>query len=125
MVDYDFYIGTFRGGSISVEDWPTFEARAADQLGRYKRIYTVTAPEGSVDAESMAICAMADTLYFYAVAQSGSAGGGGVSSVSVGSVATSYGNPVAVSALDVSPKAQTRELYRVACQYLDFYRGVG
>ena len=124
MVDYDFYIGTFRGGSISVEDWPAFEARAADQLGRYKRIYTVTVPDGQPDAESMAICAMADTLYFYAVAQNGGAGGP-VSSVGVGSVSTGYAAPVAVSALDVSPKAQARELYRVACEYLDFYRGVG
>ena len=45
MIDYDFYISSFRGDAIPAEDWNTCEARAAAQLARYKRIYTVKAPE--------------------------------------------------------------------------------
>ena len=60
MVEYDFYIDTYKGESIAVEEFPLFEARAAEQLARYKRIYTVTAPEE--DAEAMAVCAMADAI---------------------------------------------------------------
>lgn len=45
MVDYTFYTETYLGGAISAEEWPELEARAADQLRHYKRIYTVTCPE--------------------------------------------------------------------------------
>ena len=56
MVDYDFYTGTYRGSSILEAEWPAYEARAADQLARYKRIYTVIAVDE--DAEKKAICAI-------------------------------------------------------------------
>ena len=117
MVDYDFYVNTYRGGSISEQEWPVFSARAQDQLSKYKRIYTVTAPEK--DSEAMAVCAMADTLAYFVAAQNGT---GSVSSASIGSVSVSYGS---VSAVDISPKAQEKELYQCACKYLDIYRGVG
>ena len=116
MVAYEFYTSTYMGGSITAEEWPMMEARAAEQLARYKRIYTVTSPVGSVDAENMAICAMADTLYYFAVAQNG----GMVTSSSIGSVSSSQ----SVQAVDISPKAQAREVYKAACLYLDIYRGV-
>lgn len=123
MVEYQFYTDRFCGNSIPEEDWKRFAMAADAQLTDFKRKYTARVTDEN--SYNMAACAMADTLYFYAVAQSGGAAGGPVSSVGVGSVSTSYENPLAVSALDASPKAQTRELYRVACQYLDFYRGVG
>ena len=119
MVDYSFYVGTYRGSSIPLNDWPLFEARAADQHNRYKRIYTVTAPDEN--AEAMAICAMADALAYFTAVQNGT--GGAVASASVGSVSVSYAG--AASAVDLSPKGQSRELYRCASQYLDIYRGVG
>ena len=122
MVSYEFYESSYCGGSISAEDWPFFEARAADQLARYKRIYTVTAPEGEADAESMAVCAMADALAYFAAAQNGS--GGPVSSASIGSVSVSYAG-ASGGAVDLSAKGQARELYRCACLYLDICRGVG
>lgn len=122
MVIYGFYTGTYRGGSISEEDWPLFEGRAADQLARYKRIYTVSVPEGSTDAESMAVCAMADALAYFAAAQNGMAGA--VSSASIGSVSVSYAG-ASGGAVDLSAKGQARELYRCASMYLDIYRGVG
>ena len=118
MVGYSFYSGTYLGSSIPDTDWQLFEARAADQLARYKRIYTVTSPDEN--AEAMAICAMADALAYFAAAQNGA--GGAVASASIGSVSVSYAGGASV---DLSPKGQARELYRCASQYLEIYRGVG
>lgn len=119
MVDYSFYTETFRGSSLTADEWPAFEARATNQLDRYKRVFTVTAPDAN--AESMAICAMADAMAFFVAVQNGT--GGPVSSVSVGSISTSYGSAVNNS-VDLSPKGQAAELYRCASMYLDIYRGV-
>jgi hypothetical protein len=115
MVNYCFYMHNYKGVSIDLMEWPTYEARAAAQLAQYKRIYTVTAPDEK--AEAMAVCAMADALAYFTAAQNGA-----VTSASIGSVSVSYGSP---SAVDLSPKGQARELYRCASQYLDIYRGVG
>ena len=122
MVTHEFYTGTFHGGSISATDWGTYEARAAAQLARYKRIYTVTAPEDSADAESMAICAMAEALQGFDLIANGE--GGAIQSASIGSVSTGYGS-AGSQAVDMTPKGQAKELYRCACLYLEIYRGVG
>ena len=117
MVDYEFYSSVYHGGAISADDWAELEARAADQLRRYKRIYTVTASDEQ--AEGMAVCAMAEALHNVV---SGDAGA--VQSASIGSVSTSYGS-AAATAVDVSEKGQAKALYRAACLYLDICRGVG
>lgn len=119
MVDYGFYIDNYKGRSILEVDFPLFAQRAQEQLNRYKRVYTVTAPEET--SEAMAVCAMADALAYFTAAQNGT--GGVISSASIGSVSVSYGG--AEAAVDLSPKAQEKELYRCACRYLDIYRGVG
>lgn len=113
MADYKFYTDTYMGGSIPSTDFSRLAARAAEQLARYKRIYRVTAPEA--DGEDKAVCAMADALYYFETAQNG----GLVTSSSIGSVSSSVQAPT----MDVSPKAQAKELYRCACLYLDIYRG--
>lgn len=118
MVDFTFYQETYRGTSLTPEEWQLFGRRAEEQLARYKRIYTVTAPDEN--AEAMAVCAMADALAYFCAAQNGS--GGSVASASIGSVSVSYGGGQAV---DCSPKAQERELLRCARLYLEIYRGVG
>lgn len=120
MVEYEFYKTACPGGSISKTDWPSYEARAAAQLARYKRIYTVTEPEA--DAGSKAICAMAEALYSFDLIANGE--GGPVQSASIGSVSTSYGG-TSGQAVDISARGQAAELYRCACLYLDIYRGVG
>lgn len=119
MVDYTFYTETYLGGAISAEEWPELEARAADQLRHYKRIYTVTCPEKN--AESMAICAMSEALYNVDLVVNGTAGA--VQAASIGSVSTTYGS-AAATAVDVSEKGQAKALYRAASLYLDIYRGV-
>ena len=118
MPDYAFYQSVYGGDSLTAEEWLALSKRATDQLARYKRIYIVTAPDEN--AEAMAICAMADALAYFAAAQNGI--GGAVASASVGSVSVSYAGAAAV---DISPKAQAKELYRCASQYLEIYRGVG
>ena len=80
-----------------------------------KRDYQVTAP--APDSEALAICAMADALYYYETAQNG----GAVVSSAIGSVSSTFRDP----GQDLSPQAQGRELYRCARLYLDIYRGCG
>ena len=63
MIDYDFYTGTYHGGAISAEEWPAAAREASAQLAKYRRIYTVTVPDGEPDAEKMAVCAMAEQWY--------------------------------------------------------------
>ena len=46
MADYAFYTETYLGGSIPEADFPRLAKRAGEQLAKYKRLYTVTAPEG-------------------------------------------------------------------------------
>lgn len=110
MADYKFYAETYLGGSIPQEDFPRMAARANAQLAKYKRIYTVTAPDSN--SENMAICAMADALYYFETVTNMP------QSASIGSVSSSMGNTV-----DISPRAQARELYRCTSLYLDIYRG--
>lgn len=120
MTGYDFYQNTYRGSVIPEEEWPGYEARAAAQLGQYRRIYQVTAPRPR--AADMAVCAMAEALRSFDLLANGE--GGPIQSASIGSVSVSYGG-AAAQALDLSPRGQERELYRCASLYLDIYRGVG
>lgn len=110
MPDYAFYRAQYKGTSIPREEFSFMSGRAADELKSYERNYTVS---GTDEARKMAICAMADVLYYYDTA----ANGGMVTSASVGSVSASISKP------DVSSKAQSKELYRAAQRYLDIYRG--
>ena len=107
-------------GIIPPEEREYYETLAAGQLERYKRIYTVTAPYP--DSEYRAIRAMAETLYGFDLLANGE--GGPVQSASIGSVSVSYGG-TAVQTMDLSEKGREKELYRIACRYLDIYRGVG
>lgn len=115
MVDHNFYKNTYLGSSITDQEWPALSARAQEQLNRYKRIYTVIAPEEV--SEAMAVCAIAEVIASIIAAQNGA---GAVTSASIGSVSVSYGG---VSTLDLSPAGQARELYDAARRYLDIYRG--
>lgn len=120
MADYAFYTGTYMGGSIPEADFPRLAKRAGEQLARYKRIYTVTAPDAS--SEDMAVCAMAEAVYGFELITNGE--GGAVQSASIGSVSVGYASGGS-QAVDMTPAGQARELYRTACLYLDIYRGVG
>lgn len=120
MVPYEFYINEYHGGSISQAEWPAAEREASATLERYKRMYTITEPVGSTDAESMAICAMAEAIVFNAMAESGH--GGAVASASIGSVSISYAGS---SAVDMTARGKANRVYNACVLYLDVYRGVG
>lgn len=117
MDGYEFYTQTYFGQSIPLEAWPAAEREASALLAKYKREYTVTAPAQSIDAESMAVCAMAEVIYDRAVKLSAVA-----SSASIGSVSTSYS---ALPGVEYSEKQYARNVYNAARQYLDIYRGCG
>lgn len=120
MADYDFYLNVYRGSLVPEGEWPQYRARAVEQLARYQRIYTVTAP--GPDSGAMAVCSMAEAMYSFDLLLNGE--GGPVQSASIGSVSVGYGGGAA-QGLDLSPKGQARELYRCACLYLDICRGCG
>lgn len=116
MIDYEFYYSSFMGETIPAKDWNAYEALASAQMKRYKRIYRVTEPEEN--AEAMAICAMAEALYGFDLIANGE--GGPVNSASIGSVSVSYANS---SMVDISPRGQSKALYKAASLYVDIYRG--
>ena len=111
----DFYKTIYGGKCLEGEALREYLARAQEQLALYKRIYTVSEP--SPDAGSYAVCAMAEAMHYFDTAQNGL---GGMRYASVGTVSVS-GKGI-YSAVDISPKAQSRELYRCAATYLDIYR---
>ena len=110
QVTYQFYVDTYHGGAISETEWPTAEREARATIERYQRIYTVS--ETGENALQMAVCAVAEVLMTYAPTNSG------VASASIGSVSVSYGSSAE------SKKAQGRDCYNAARNYLDIYRGV-
>ena len=112
----DFYRNQYGGTVLQGQALVENLKRAEDVLASYARTYTVT---GSERDRKMALCAMAETLEYFAVAQNGQ---GGLHYASVGTVSVS-GKGI-YSAVDISPKAQAQELYRCAATYLHFYRGV-
>lgn len=112
-MDYGVYRDRYRGSAIPEAEWGEFGRRAADYVEKLKRVYRVTGQE------DMAVCAVADAMYFFTCAQNGT--GGAVYYTSVGSVSMS-GKGI-FSTIDLSPQGQEREFYRCACTYLDVYRG--
>lgn len=119
MVEYAFYFSSYQGESIPEDMFLSLEARARQQLARYKRIYRVTVPPNCPDAEKLAICALADALHYYDRALAGLESS---ASVSVGSVSSSRSQ---TAQPDLSPKAQAAELLRCVKLYLDVERWCG
>lgn len=113
---YGFYRDSYRGTALGAEEFPEALTRAQEQLAAYERSYRVT---GDENARKLALCALADAIVYFQNAQSGE---GGLRYAKVGTMSVS-GKGI-YSAVDISPKAQERELYRITCRYLDIYRGV-
>ena len=112
---YGFYLETYGGSALTEAEFAEVSKRAEEQLRFYERSYRVT---GDDVAKKMAVCAMAEAIAYFQAAQNGE---GGLRYAKVGTVSVS-GKGI-YSAVDISPKAQERELYRTACRYLDIYRG--
>lgn len=103
MPDYGFYTQVYLGSCIPEKAFDAFSLRAKAYLDRYKRSFRV---QGGENAEQLALCAMAETLYRYD-------GREGLKSMNLGGVQVQYDD-----------SALRREVYRAACVYLDIYRGV-
>ena len=106
MVNYEFYVNQYLGSAIPEKAFSGVAARAEQVLKRFKQAYRVES--SGQEAESMAICAMAESLW-----QNRNKG---LASANIGSVSVRY---------ETDRKALRRELYEKACIYLDIYRGVG
>ncbi len=106
MVDYDFYVNQYLGSAIPEKAFSGVAAQAEQVLNRFKQAYRVKS--SGLEAESMAICAMAESLW-----QNRNKG---LTSASIGSVSVRY---------ETDRNALRRELYDKASIYLDIYRGVG
>ncbi len=105
MVDYGFYCNDYLGSAIPEKVFSGVAAQAQRYLEKLKRVYRVVSGE---EAEKLAVCAMAETLWENR--------NSGISSASVGSVAVRY---------ETDKTALKRELFEKASIYLDIYRGVG
>ena len=112
---YTFYKEQYRGCGLAASEFPELLARARDYLQALERKFSVT---GSETDRSMALCAIAEAMAYFDAARNGE---GGLRYASVGTVSIS-GKGV-YSAVDISPAAQERELFRAAARYLNIYRG--
>ena len=106
MVDYEFYVNCYMGSAIPEKAFSGLAAQAEQVLRRFQQAYRVES--SGQNAENMAVCAMAESLW-----QNRNKG---LASASIGSVSVQY---------ETDPKALRRELFDKACIYLDIYRGVG
>ena len=113
--DFRFYRQVFGGTALEEETFLEAAARAEDVLTGYERAYQVS---GSEEQKAKALCAMAEAIAYFDAAQNGQ---GGLRYAKVGSVSVS-GKGI-YSQVDISAKAQEKELYRTACRYLTIYRG--
>ena len=105
MVDFDFYTDCYMGSAIPGRSFSGMAAQAQYYLDGFKATFRVES--SGEEAEKMALCAMAETLWFRRDS--------GVTSASVGSVRVQYGN---------NRPSLLRELFEKASIYLDIYRGV-
>ena len=106
MVKYEFYVNQYLGSYIPEKAFSGVASQAEQVLARFKQAYRVES--SGQQAESMAICAMAETLW-----QNRNKG---LTSANIGSVSVRY---------ETDRNALRRALYDKACIYLDIYRGVG
>lgn len=106
MVNYEFYVNQYLGSAIPEKAFSGVAAQAEQVLTRFKQIYRVES--SGQEAESMAVCAMAESLWQHK--------NKGLTSASIGSVTVRY---------ETHRNALRRELFDKACIYLDIYRGVG
>ena len=105
MVDFEFYVNCYLGSSVPEKAFSGVAAQAQAYLDRLKGYCRVVS--SGADAENMAVCAMAETLW--------ARRNDGIASASVGSVTVHYTE---------DQPSLTRELYEKAAIYLDIYRGV-
>ena len=88
-VAYEYYTETYGGSAVEEADWERLSRSASGHLDRTKALSRVTPIGDEAECESMAICALAETLQAWEDA-SATTGAGGTRSESIGSVSVSY-----------------------------------
>lgn len=105
MLSFEFYRDIYLGSLIPEASFGELAGRAGEYLEKFKRVFRV---EGGEQAQAMALCAMAETLFRYRDRD-------GLRSATVGGVSVSY--------REGRGGDLTRQLYLAAQVYLDIYRG--
>lgn len=91
--DYDFYLNTYFGNSISEEDFPRLSTRASDHIRSATNGLSDTVDGLQLEAVKKASCAVADALLDDEIMNAGAfSGEQAVSSETVGSWSRSYGS---------------------------------
>lgn len=97
--DYDFYVNTYFGNSISEEDFPRLSTRASDYIRSATKGLSDTVDGWQLEAVKKASCAIADVLLDDEImTASAFSGEQTVSSETVGSWSRSYG-PSSISSV--------------------------
>lgn len=91
--DYDFYLNTYFGNSISEEDFPRLSTRASDHIRSATNGLSDTVDGLQLEAVRKASCAVAEALLDEEIMTAGTfSGEQTVSSETVGSWSRSYGS---------------------------------
>ena len=106
MVDYEFYVNDYLGSAIPENAFSGVAAQAHRWLKKFKNSYRVES--SGMEAEKLAVCAMAETLWQRRNDR--------LATANVGSVSVHY-------AAAKTPLRRT--LFEKASIYLDIFRGVG
>lgn len=106
MANYEFYVNCYLGSAIPEKAFSGVAAQAQRFLDKLKRVYRVKS--SGQQAENMAVCAMAETLWDRRNET--------MASASVDSVSLHYAT---------GKESLYLELYKKASIYVDIYRGVG
>lgn len=120
MPDYTFYRENYLGEDIPPEAFPRFLKRAQAKLARFRQMFLVTPRPGVPDAESNALCAIADALYDFA--QEDERRGLALTGATVGAVSESYAAPEALSPTTLY--LRERHCYELASDFLLMQRWV-
>ncbi|WP_304598247.1 hypothetical protein [Adlercreutzia caecimuris] len=115
---YSFYAETYGGTSIEEAAWPGYARRGAAYVERLRALCKVTPYGGGEDSYALAACAAADAFQAHDAAAERAA----VSSVSVGSVSTSY-DAGCGGAVDLTPDGLRRSLLEAVGLYLHVFAG--
>lgn len=116
---HEYYAGTYGGTAIPEAEWASHSTRAAAWLARTEALSTVTPFGDPEECRAMALCALADKAAELDAAAEDAA----VSSVSVGSVGTSY-DATRGGSVDLSPAGRERAMLSAVSPWLHVYLGV-
>ncbi|MDE7053918.1 MAG: hypothetical protein K2O84_03770 [Oscillospiraceae bacterium] len=112
--DYDFYLNTYLGGSISVEDFPRLSERGSDYVRAATEGVSDTVDGWRLDAVKKASCAVAETLLDESVMTAAAfSGEQAVSSEAVGGWSRSFRSPSLSAAETAFLEGRKRDALRL------------